>query len=52
MHLAACIATKTAVAITLDAEELQTLRGWIKSTGGTLVGASFVKCENIGALAL
>lgn len=52
MHLAACVATKTAVAITLDAEELQTLRGWVKSTGGIHVGTSFVKCDNTGALAL
>lgn len=52
MFLSMCVATKTAVAITLEAEELQTLRGWIKSTGGTLVGASFVKCDNTGALAL
>ena|ERR1035437_6924905 len=46
------VANKTAVAIELPAEELQTLRGWIKSTGGLLVGESFIKCENLGALSI
>ena len=36
----------------LPAEDTQTLRQWIKSTGGVLVGSSVVKCENIGAIAL
>lgn len=46
------VARKTATAETLPAEELQILRQWIKSTGGLLVGESFVKSENIGAMAL
>lgn len=37
---------------TLPAEELQTLRQWIKSTGGLLVGKSIVKTDNTGAMAL
>lgn len=49
---AMCVARRTAVAIQLEAEDLQTLRGWIKSTGGVEVGASFVKCDNTGAIAL
>ena len=50
--LSYCQATKTSIEFTLEHEELQVLRQWIKSTGGVLVGQSFVKCENIGALAL
>lgn len=50
--LAICRATKTAIAIELAAEDLQTLRGWIKSTGGTEVGTAGVVCDNTGALAL
>ncbi len=46
------VARKTATRETLPAEELQTLRQWIKSTGGLLVGQSFVKCDNTGAMAL
>lgn len=42
----------TSKSFELDKEELQTLRQWIKSTGGLLVGESFVKTENIGAIAL
>lgn len=41
-----------AEAIKLAEEDRQTLRQWIKSTGGLLVGSSFVKTENTGALAL
>lgn len=37
---------------TLPAEEVQTLRQWIKSTGGLLVGSSIVQSENIGAIGL
>ena len=47
-----CQIRGTAEAIELAEEDRQMLRQWIKSTGGVLVGASFVKCENIGALAL
>lgn len=36
----------------LSKEDCQTLRQWIKSTGGTEVGSSFVKCDNTGAIAL
>lgn len=39
----------------LPVEDVQTLRGWIKSTGGPLVGgnnALAVNCDNTGALAL
>ncbi len=46
------VARKTATVETLPAEELQTLRQWIKSTGGLLVGESFVKTDNTGAMAL
>ena len=47
-----CVATGTAVAFQLEAEELQTLRQWVKSTGGIEVGSSIVKSDNTGALAL
>jgi hypothetical protein len=43
---------KTAVDVELAAEDLQTLRQWVKSTGGILVGSSIVKSDNTGALAL
>jgi len=46
------VARKTATVESLPAEELQTLRAWIKSTGGLEVGQSFVKCDNTGAMAL
>jgi hypothetical protein len=36
----------------LPAEDVQTLRGWIRATGGVEVGESFVKSDNTGALAL
>ncbi len=48
----ACQIRRTCKIDTLPAEELQTLRQWIKSTGGIEVGQSFVKCDNTGALAL
>lgn len=47
-----CRIRKTTKNDTIPAEELQVLRQWIKSTGGLEVGDSFVKCDNIGALAL
>ena len=47
-----CQIRKTYSIDTLPVEDLQTLRQWIKSTGGLMVGDSFVKCDNIGALAL
>lgn len=47
-----CQIRGTAEKIQLADEERQTLRQWIKSTGGVLVGESFVKCENIGAIGL
>jgi hypothetical protein len=43
---------KTATRETIAAEDLQTLRQWVKSTGGLLVGESFVKTDNTGAMAL
>jgi hypothetical protein len=50
--LSLSIMKKTAVHFTLATEDRETLRQWIKSTGGVEVGASFVKCDNTGALAL
>jgi hypothetical protein len=52
LWLQVCIARRTAFRETLPADDLQTLRQWVKSTGGLLVGASFVKSDNTGALAL
>jgi len=52
LWLGLCCRNGTAKRETLAAEDLQTLRGWIKSTGGVEVGGSFVKCDNTGALAL
>ncbi len=46
------VARKTASREVLPAEELQTLRAWIKSTGGLLVGKSIVKSDNTGAMAI
>jgi hypothetical protein len=50
LHL--CMIRGTAKVFKLEAEELQTLRQWVKSTGGLLVGSSIVKCDNTGAMAL
>lgn len=47
-----CELRKTAQRFTLADEDRATLRQWVKSTGGVLVGESFVKCDNTGALAL
>ncbi len=52
LFLSLCIANRTAIAFTLEGEDLQNLRTWIKSTGGVEVGSSFVKSDNTGALAL
>ena len=51
LWLSLCMARGTAVGFELATEELQTLRQWIKSSGGVEVGG-VVKCCNIGALAL
>ena len=51
MFLAWCEANGQAVALELAPEDLQTLRGWIKSSAGLLVGGC-VKCDNTGAFAL
>lgn len=41
------------VAFTLAAEDVQVLRQWVKSTGGTEVGTNgIVVCDNTGAIAL
>ena len=50
--LSNCIVHRTAIAIALTAEDTQTLRQWIKSTGGLEVGSSIVKSDNTGAMAL
>lgn len=50
--LSICQRNGTAEVVHLATEDLQTLRGWIKSSGGLLVGKSFVKCDNTGAMAL
>lgn len=36
----------------LAKEDCETLRGWIRSTGGVEVGASLVKSDNTGAIAI
>lgn len=50
--LSYCLANKTASVFQLDPEDLTTLKNWIKSTGGVLVGNSMVKSENIGAISI
>jgi hypothetical protein len=50
--LGLCVINRTAIDVELATEDRETLRQWIKSTGGIEVGASFVKCDNTGALAL
>jgi hypothetical protein len=47
-----CVIRRTALRFTLAEEDRQTLRQWVKSTGGVRVGESFVKTDNTGALAL
>lgn len=50
--LALCMCNGTAKVFQLTPEDLQALRKQINSTGGDLVGKSFVKSCNIGALAI
>lgn len=50
--LGLCVINKTATTFQLDVEDRQTLRQWVKSTGGVEVGSSFVHCDNTGALSL
>lgn len=50
--LAMCVKSGLAVKIELPAEDLQTLRQWIKSTGGIAVGNACVISDNTGAMAL
>jgi hypothetical protein len=50
--LAQCVYNRTATVETLPAEETATLRQAVKATGGLLVGESFVKSDNMGAMAL
>lgn len=52
MWLQLCQIRGTAKNFTLSVEDVQTLRQWVKSTGGLLVGESFVKSDNTGAIAL
>lgn len=47
-----CQIRGTALNFTVSQEETQTLRQWVKSTGGIEVGSSLVKSDNIGAFAL
>lgn len=49
--LSLCEAHGTAVKIQLAIEDLQTLRGWIRKSGGLLVGGCVVS-DNTGAMAL
>lgn len=50
--LAICIATKKSISFVLSAEDCQTLRQWVKSSGGVEVGSGGVVCDNTGAIAL
>ena len=53
--LTCCMIRGTAERFTLDVEDREQLRQWVKSTGGVLVGgnnALRVHCDNTGALAL
>lgn len=47
-----CIMRGKSSNLSLAQEELQTLRQWVKSSGGLLVGESFIKTDNTGAMAL
>lgn len=49
--LMVCIRAMKVTPIQLSAEDLQTLRQWVKSTGGLEVGGC-VKSDNTGAMAL
>ncbi|MEN6636076.1 MAG: hypothetical protein ABFC56_09510 [Clostridiaceae bacterium] len=33
-------------------EELETLKGWVRKSGGSLVGKDFIHCDNTGASAV
>ena len=50
--LTLCAIRGTLARFTLAEEDRAMLRQWVKSTGGTLVGSSFVKTDNTGAFAL
>jgi hypothetical protein len=50
--LAICLGQKTAIPVQVEPAELETLRRWVKASGGVEVGASFVKSDNTGALAI
>ena len=50
--LTVCQIRGTLGRFTLAEEERATLRQWVKSTGGVLVGNSIVKTDNTGAIAL
>ena len=52
LWLQLCQMRGTAKKFTLATEDMQTLRQWVKSTGGIEVGTSLVKSDNTGALAL
>ena len=55
MFLTLCMMNGTATAFVLAVEDVQTLRQWIKSSGGVLVGgnnAARIYCDNTGAMAL
>lgn len=52
MWLQLCQIRGTAKTFTLSAEDTQTLRQWVKSTGGVLVGSAGVLSDNVGAMAL
>lgn len=47
-----CAIRKRLTVATLEPDDLQILRQWVKSSGGVEVGSSFVKCDNTGAMAL
>ena len=52
MWLSLCMLRGTAKPFTLSIEDTQTLRQWVKSTGGVLVGSAHVFSDNTGAMAL
>lgn len=50
--LMVCRIRRTTIEIQLSDEDRQTLRAAVKATGGLLVGDSFIKSDNTGAIAL
>lgn len=52
LWLALCVRNKTAAVFALSEEDRQTLRQWVKSTGGIDVGNSVMRTDNTGAMAL